>query len=193
MTQCVYKLKCDVNNYEVFGLFNKDDWDVLEMLDNGEPVADKWHPIRVRPRPPSPAELRMPGDFPYLGSIIPMFSGRAVEALRDVLEPNGELLALDCLEGVYCAYNLLTIIDALDQNRSDLKRFPSSGRIMLMNRYEFNPELLDDAVIFALPDMRGRRFVTDEFVQRVRSAGLLGFEFHRVWSVAGDVPVVGDL
>lgn len=190
----VYKLDHDVNTYEVFGLFNKDDWDIVDMLGKRDRVGSSWPSLRVRPRAPSPPGPRLQGDFPYLGSIIPILSERAVEELRDVLESNGEVLPLDCTDGTYYAYNILTAIDALDEEKSDVERFPSSGRIMLVNRYEFFSEKLEDAVLFTLSGRsKANVFVTDEFVTRVHQAGLLGFEFRRVWCSTHDMPVYGDI
>jgi hypothetical protein len=127
-------------------------------------------------------EDRPASDFPWTS--FPTFSKRAVEALRDLLEPNGEILPLICEFGDYYAFNTTTVVDALDEEHSELKRFKDGG-IMRILRYEFYPEKLQGLSIFKLSQLPGGDYVTDTFVQRVQEAGLVGFDFseaQRVWS-----------
>lgn len=72
-------------------------------------------------------------------------------------------------------------MNALNQENSDLKRFKDGG-VMRIVRYEFQPELVRTGTIFKIPEERGRIYVTDKFVQRVKDLELTGFEFEHVWS-----------
>src|ERR1700685_545939 len=45
-------------------------------------------------------------DYPGIDIVSPAFSERAVEVLRDFLEPNGEILPINTRSGKYFAYNL---------------------------------------------------------------------------------------
>jgi hypothetical protein len=80
--------------------------------------------------------------------------------------------------------NPLHVIDALDEMRSDVKRF-SSGRIMKIDRYEFSPMRLPDIPLFKIPNLRASpTFVTDSFVAMWQQSELFGLEFNHVWPKA---------
>jgi hypothetical protein len=113
---------------------------------------------------------------------IPAFSRRAVEALRDFLEPNGELLPLVSSIGEYYAYNITTVVDALDHERSDILWYDGNHDIALrIRRYECRAEKLTGLSIFRLVEKPAYTFVHQVFVDRVRQHGLQGFDFTRLW------------
>jgi hypothetical protein len=72
-------------------------------------------------------------------------------------------------------------LDALDEDRSELERFPDGG-IWHVLRYEFHEDRLDGADIFKIRGLRARLFVTDRFVSMVNEHGMFGFEFIHVWN-----------
>ena len=74
------------------------------------PLAPFWTPQRVI------GQVRPFNDYPCVDLIVPAFSRKAVDALRNLLEPNGELLPLVAEVGEYFAYNITTVADILDQN-----------------------------------------------------------------------------
>lgn len=185
----VYELKADSNHYQSLDFVNKGDWDnfLLGRWD-GRHLQASWSALEVRVLGEDEAGEPLPaGDFPSLGGIIPVFSRRARSALSDLLRANGEFLPLKCDEcagGSYDAYNVTRVVDALDETGSELKRFKSSGRVQRVLRHEFRPEFIADLHIFRIPQ-ENRVYVTDLFVERVRAAGLTGFEFLPLWSVSG--------
>ena len=147
-------------------------------------VRSSWRPLRVERITGDDREVigGMPTgpltDFPKF-SFLPCFSGRAADALRDVLDANGELLPLLCDEGGFYAYHILTQVPALDEARSEVARI--LGRIAMIHRYEFLPSLLDGLTIFRLTrEQGGVDLVTAPFVDRVVQAGLTGFDFREV-------------
>jgi hypothetical protein len=146
------------------------DWRVIRL----QPT---WKPIEVRGR------VRTFNDFPCVNLTRPAFSARAVEAMRDMLEPNGELLPLKTPEGAYYAYNTTTIADVLDARRSEVRWLPNQKPItaVFIERYEFVAEKVRDLTIFRIPEEPANVFVTETFATRVRERGLRGFEFRKVW------------
>ncbi len=48
--------------------------------------------------------------------------------------------------------NVTRVIDCLDEERSKLKRFPSTGRVMRIEEYAFDKALVEDEVIFKIPE-----------------------------------------
>lgn len=157
---------------------------VREVRNATKSVRSWWKPIRVERLVGDDKEVigGMPtgpmSDFPTF--TLPCFSGRAVNVLREFLEPNGELLPLLCDEGEFYAYHILTQVPALDEARSTVARIP--GRIAMIHQYEFVPSLLQDLTVFRLTrEQGGISLVTDPFVDRVVQTGLTGFDLREVW------------
>ncbi len=74
--------------------------------------------------------------------------------------------------------NITNIIDCLDYDKSKIKRFPSSGRVMRVIKYAFKIEKLKNATIFKLPDFpKGISYVTEEFKKVVEENNIKGFKF----------------
>jgi hypothetical protein len=173
------------------------------LFDGGE-IGDAWHPIHVivdrsevdewTPLPPA-------GDFPHFeGAIIdPVFSRRALDALGDLLQENGEILPLSCDEGEYYLFNTTRIVDAIDTEHTEFKPYSEVDPDMALlvddpdfltiTRFAFHLEQVKDLTIFKISHKYNKAtpMVTDKFVQRVQKAGLKGFEFELLWS--SDIPV----
>lgn len=148
-------------------------------------VRSRWKPLRVRRVSGEDREVigGIPTgpltDFPTFD--LPCFSRRAVNALREFLEPNGELLPLRCDEGEFFAYHITKQVAALDEQRSNVARI-RNGRIAIIHRYEFLPEQLEGLTVFRPPTSQGGvTLVTNPFVEQVSSSGLTGLELRQVW------------
>lgn len=141
-----------------------------------EPLTDKWKPIVVEGR------VRSFNDFPCLDMMIPAFSRRAVDALRDYLEPNGELLPLIHPAGEYYAYNCRRIVEVMDREKT---KAPWRSSVPQMTQsvdyFAFYADRLTGLTIFRLREMPNRVFVATPFVERAREHGLNGFHFTKVW------------
>jgi hypothetical protein len=127
-------------------------------------------------------------DYPTIGLIIPLFSQRAVDLLRDLLEPNGEILPVTCKTGQYCVYNVTTVADVLDREASDMdwgswyklkKLEPVVAREI--RYYSFIPDRLSSLAIFRIPEDITGYYVTERFAERVRQHDLKGFNLRKVW------------
>jgi hypothetical protein len=178
----ILKLKPDVDRYRWLALVDDSDARILSDLHDG-PVVAAWKPVRAEWIEEDITMGKPKSDFPTLGTT-PVFSQRAVDTLLDLLVENGEILPLEVEGESYFAYNVTRTLDALDQDRSVIVRYPT-GRILDVTRYAFLPEKLDGSPIFRLPQFRGRAFVTDEFAARVRDGELTGFALVEVWSDDG--------
>lgn len=143
-----------------------------------KPLSPIWSPQPVI------GQVQPHNDYPCVNLQIPAFSRRAVDALRDFLEPNGELLPLVSSVGEYYAYNIMTVVDILDHDRSDIIWYEGDHDIALrIRRYECNPEKLTGLSIFRLVEKPAYTFVHQVFVDRVRQHGLQGFDFTRLWPI----------
>jgi hypothetical protein len=158
------------------------DFEVFRSLD-GTPRNTAWKPISVRVlRFDELGEPRRPADLPWLGGHVLVLTARAVDALGERLRQSGELLPLRCDDADLYVYNPLQVVDALDENCSDLVRF-YGGRVMTIARHAFKAEALVGANVFKLPQMpRGSIYTTSELVDAVEAAGLRGTLFEKVWA-----------
>ncbi|MDF2631173.1 MAG: hypothetical protein K0R39_5004 [Symbiobacteriaceae bacterium] len=157
------------------------EYEVLQDFD-GRSWAGAWKPmVLVRYRGDSAKRNLKLSDFPSLRRGSTVFSRRAIDGLRDLLEPNGEILPADFSEADYALYNVTTLLNTLDEERSEIERF-RDGRVMDIFKYTFLPDRLGTAAIFKLVQATFLEpFVTDQFVERVRDLKLTGFEFKQVW------------
>ena len=177
----IYQLHEDFDRYEVLSYSNPQDSMRIQNWFCGKPIGERWVPLRVEILRDKEHKDRPSSDFPGFGAGKPTFSHRAVEALRDLLADNGELLPLDCKDGNYWVFNVTRVIDGLDEENSDVERF-SSGRIMAVERFAFYPDKVRDLSIFKIPQFpKGGAYVTDSFTNRVKSANLTGFAFDLLW------------
>jgi hypothetical protein len=149
----------------------------------GNPFGATWKPVRMkllkqdeRGRPWKEA------DMPWLGEHLLVLKPRATSALRELCLEAGELLPLTCHEAALVAWNVTTVVDALDEEKSKLVRFPG-GRVMSIKQHHFRPEIVEGLTAFRIPQARTSIFVGPAFVDRVREAELTGTRFKEVWPV----------
>jgi hypothetical protein len=110
---------------------------------------------------------------------------RAVEGLRPMLEAHGEVLPLATDdESELFVLNVTTVLDALDDDRSIVERFPGSDRIMRIKKVAFRPAIVRDVDIFRLPHRASPTYVSRRFVDAFNNAALVGLDFSLVWSEA---------
>lgn len=170
----VYLLRSDVDSFRTVNAIHKAGRDVLSGL-CGRPVGDNWTPVRVRM-----GGLKPVGDVTSLGAHLPVFGPRAIEALRDLIEPYGELLPLHCGDQQWFAYHVTFFADCLDYEKIQGDRF-DDGRMYAITSYAFLPARVRDLIVFRTPGLAGDLFVTEPFKSRVETAGLTGFRLPAVW------------
>jgi hypothetical protein len=170
--------------YEWINTLDPSDYEKLSSFD-GSPRAADWKPVAVRR---VRADERQPGlasDFPWLGSHALIMRKRAVVALRGMFEAHGELLPLVTSDEVkLVVFNVTTVLDALDEERSSVERFPSTQRIMRIKKVAFRPTLVRGVDVFRLPHRMSATYVSRRFVDAANAAGLVGLDFNQVWSEA---------
>jgi len=178
----IYRLQPEREGYQWLALAQEPDLGLLNVL-QGLPAAEHWSTPAV-----ATTEIDFDGrtlplpDFPVF-TTSPAFSRRAVDALLDLLVESGEILPLACDEGDFFVFNVIQVLDALDEGASELRRFGrhGQGRVKQIVRHAFVPELVT-APIFRIPQKPLRVYVTQRFVDRVETAGLTGFRFSQVWT-----------
>jgi hypothetical protein len=148
-----------------------------------ERVGDRWKPVRVELASPEEGVEARRADMPWLGSYGLVVTDRARPVLEEALADDVEFLPLVCDEEDLWLVHACRVVDALDEERSALKRFPSTGRVMRVMRYAFREEVVGGLRCFRIPQ-RVAIFVTDDVVASAHAAGLTGVRFRPVWDSA---------
>src|SRR5690349_23543907 len=154
-----------------------------ELKTQFAPVLDSWNPPTYeyvgRRRSRS-------ADFPWDGYGNLCLRQTAIDVVGHVLKPFGEFLplALGDEERVWL-FHPIGVIPALDLNESSLETFPD-GTVGNIDTFHFVEDLVGSRPIFRVPQ-RVRPFVTDAFVDRVRSSNLTGLRFQLLWDSAWTV------
>jgi hypothetical protein len=118
-------------------------------------------------------------DMPWLGQHTLVVRESAREALEPVLGRDAEFLPTRCSVALWLV-NCLTVLDALDEAKSDLDRF-SSGRVMRIKRPVFDPLVIKGVAMFKVPQLvRGTVFVHAEVVAAYDAAGLAGVDWQLI-------------
>jgi len=175
----VYVLDADGDSFRGIYLAGEDDWYEFTDRFDGAPMKDSWTGTELFKFVP---RYLPKGDTPSFDATIPVFNAKAVQALADLLEPNGELFPIRCRGEDFFLFNVTRLVDALDEENCKLERF-DNGRIWDIKRYSFFKEKLVGEAVFKLPQITSSWvYATDPFVERVQAAGLRGFEFPLAWS-----------
>ena len=151
----------------------------------GRPLAASWRPVPVkfvREGEDRGRKVRRV-DMPWMAGDVLVLRPRAALALRDLCLTAGELLPLSCEEEELVAWNVTTVVDAVDHEHFQAT-YTSDGSLMHVERYEFKADVVDGLTAFRVPETRTAIFVTEEFVTRVKEAGLTGTRFQEVWPTA---------
>lgn len=168
-----FKLICEEKNY--LKNFKRKITSASKL--NGNLTGEKIHLI----------EGKVKSDFPKFWSVsgTPMLSEKAATILNDIIYNDSELIQLNYSSENYYLINILTVLDAIDYEKSKFRKL-ETGLVVGLESYEFNPEVLYNHNIFKLL-LNGRIyntavFVSDKFKNVVEKEKLLGFKFTKVWS-----------
>lgn len=150
---------------------------ISDSVAAGSPVAAEWTVPRGHVR--KIGGLRE-GDFPYW--VDPLFSTRARQGLEDLLDPYGEWLPVVTMGGgEFFVYNVTTVIDCLDQERSQLAR-TTSGRVYGARQLAFDAAEIGDRCCFRVPEGVTLSFyMLGDVVERVEELGLQGLAPLEIW------------
>jgi hypothetical protein len=166
--------------YELCYPEDRNDVGSIVTLINGSERRRTWSPIRMQIIKEDEGKHLRESDSPWLGQWALMFRPKAVNALRSLLEANGELLPLAVANEELQVYNPRHVVDALDEDRSKLSR--SDGDILIVYTHVFRPEVIRNLPIFKISNLKvSPTFVDQSFVSLWRASGLKGLDFKQVW------------
>ncbi|MFT3777554.1 MAG: hypothetical protein QM772_04610 [Ottowia sp.] len=147
---------------------------------DGDPLGEAYPiPKGIRNKEGDSLRPDILPDFTHIGlAPIPTFSERAIMTLGPLLSEYGEFAPIELDEPIlYFGFNPTTIVDILDESRSEIVRF-SSGRVMAVDKYVLLDSVVELPPIFKIPQTRrNTTYVNEAFVTKVRDTGLTGFRF----------------
>lgn len=145
--------------------------------------GDPWKPVWMYMIMTDPeGGPREPADMPWHSAGTMVLKDRARRVLEPVLGEDAEWLpGYDSDGGELWLVHPWRIVDALDEEHSDVERFKDSTKIMRVRKYALRAEALAGLRCFRLLQQPHRMFVTDEVASAVRVAGLHGTSFVPIW------------
>ncbi|NLL05165.1 MAG: hypothetical protein GX270_05115 [Clostridiaceae bacterium] len=171
----IYNVGADADEYNFFELVNEEDWDLKSF--DGTKLAELWKAFNIKCARSKKYPL---GDIAYITPVHPLINSGVVEIFKDIFNNKVELLPVLYSEPYYFI-NVINIIDALDMEKSEFKRY-SSGKIMYCTKYVFKENIVGNNSIFKTPQFpTAEILVTEEFVKRVEENDLKGFVFEELW------------
>lgn len=154
---------------------------LVDQLDRpGVPLAGSWVPFEVELVSREGRSAFESVDAPQLiGNRFLVLKESAVPGVAEDLAPYAEFLPLLCPQEPLVLVNVITVVDAVDEQASQLKRF-SNGRIMRIDRVAFDEDALPAQGVFRVPQAVGRMFCTEATATVLRER-LTGVNLRPVW------------
>jgi hypothetical protein len=164
------------------------EWAMPKVLEDNDVLSDlcgqrqfHWIPVdMVLLTEDDEGTPRGYSDFPWYGAHVLILRSDAANGLRETMRPYGEFLSLkgdNRLE----LFNATTVLDALDENRSEIARFDDGG-VLNIERYVFRPEAVGNYPIFKLPYRASNLYVQAAFIDQIKDMEFCGIGFKLVWS-----------
>jgi hypothetical protein len=153
---------------------------ILEQFTSGASLYEDWKPISLTT---SSSDVREKGYFPALCDWVPVFSELACAILKPYLKESVEFLPCATEQNErHFLVNILSIVNCLDKEKSDIIYNPVTNRVSSIRSYCFN-EACIDTMIFKIPETLGLEvYVTDKFKNLVENNNLSGLLFEELWS-----------
>lgn len=122
----------------------EDGYEWVMPLGNTEPIrqlrsrqpGDLWSPLWIFLFSPDEGQSREKADMPWHGSGVLVLKRRAREVLENALANDAEILPSYCDGEDLWLVNAWRVVDALDEEQSQIRRF-RDGRVMSISRCEW--------------------------------------------------------
>jgi hypothetical protein len=138
--------------------------------------AELWKPFAVIVNSERPGPV---SDFPMLFVGPPIFSERAWQVLSPLIGAEVEALPIAHPRGPHFAIHVLSIVDALDRERSRIRWSPPDNNyISDVEEHVWKPCAVEGHHMFRIPETADIRvYLSEEFRRLVEANGLKGLEF----------------
>lgn len=174
-----YRYTPNTKKYENFCTRDYSDSGRLSFFRDAS-LAATWTPIRLADDRGRRTKPRPWSDFPYVNTFTPLFSEKAWQALRPLIEFDVEALPVTGPDDLtYFAIHALRIVPGvLDRERSRFSLNSVTQTVTWVSKYVLVAAAIPAAHFFKLEEARGVSvFVSDQFRAAVEGAKLVGLEF----------------
>lgn len=170
----VYELWLD-RNYRAYETLNKNGYKTYEF--EGKKVENRNFDLFTLSK--YKEEIEKPiGDVSSISTSSYIINEKAYKVLYPYLKEHSQIFQLKNENKIFYVINVTDIIDCLDYEKSEVKYFSSSNRVMDIEKYAFHSEKLKKATIFKIPEFpKGISYVTEEFKKVVEENNITGFKF----------------
>lgn len=142
----IWQLSFELDDYDNLVPIKEFTVEEIQSFD-GRSHLRQWKPVQVkRMEPEKGLEL---SDAP--GFTIPVFSRRAWECLEPLISKNVEILPLDFNEKEYLGINVITVLDAIDYEKSIYKTY-RDGKELWHLKVCFLPTVIENVSMFKILD-----------------------------------------
>ncbi|MEP7042573.1 MAG: DUF1629 domain-containing protein [Dokdonella sp.] len=148
----------------------------LAGLIDGSPRLANWEPVEFKLWRREGRRKLLAVDAPWYATSILLFKPTVIRAIADYLQRYGELLPLICKDAEIVMYNPTRVIDALDEQASEIERF-DNGRIMTIDKHVFHADRIRNVDIFKLPMRASSTYVSQRFIDIWTAHKLTGLNF----------------
>ncbi len=178
----IFRLSIDVNRFK--GLYLVDEHEKLFFQKfDGSKIKRKWKIPEVE----FYEEDKNLREGDAYGFFIPVLNSKAVESLLPLAGDDVELLPMRHEKEILYGLNVTTVLDVIDYEKSEYKKFKDGQRIMYFKKFVFKTDAILGHNIFKIGDERLKdAFVTESFKKRIEQCGLLGFKLDLVYDDATD-------
>ena len=174
----IYQLWTD-RTYRAFETKDKNGYKAFMF--SGQPI-ENWESVELYPSKHYTEIGKEIGDVYSIEISSVVVNEKCFNVLSSYLQGNAQILPAQSASQRLYVLNVTTVIDCLDREKSKIKLFKSSGRIMRIEEYAFHRELLDNVFIFKIPEeVFTHPYVTEDFKELIEQNGIKGFKFICVW------------
>jgi hypothetical protein len=142
----------------------------------GARLGDVWRVFSLRKMEGVVKKDTPLGDCPYFSPATLIVSEKLKELVEQLARDEVEFLPveIDGRRGFYYM-NVVCVIDALDLEKTELKRF-ADGSIKYVVQAQYRDNVVDDHLIFILPNYRGI-YVAEKLMRHLKESHVQGVVF----------------
>lgn len=154
--------------------------DILNAIKDGNLILENWIKNIYLDFDGSEESVRKPIPDFARGIILKALSNRARLLLTDLIQEQVEFLPFETNSGLYFEMNVKQI-KCINEKLSTSKYYPSSNKIMRIEKYSFYLENLSNIHIFYAKEIGiNPLFISNDFKELVEENNLTGLTFHPV-------------
>lgn len=169
-----YQVFCE-DNYEIINLKDEKNYNYLRLLNGNK--QQTWLDFEITFESADALKEKRKSDFPWYMSSVLIIREHVLLNMKRIFEQNGELLPIHSSDNQKLYAFNCNCIDALDEEKSNIVRMKSSGKILLIRNIVLRDEDKIQADIFRLNYPNSPTFVSDNFIRVYNDNNYVGLKF----------------